>query len=142
MINAQIKFQIKEKINFDNEWILAIWKKILCDNNIINGVVTIIISNDDFLRKLKLKFFNQDVLTDVIAFNLEDENDPIEGEIYISFNRVKENAKEYNEKFVNEFKRVMIHGCLHLIGFDDGTNEEKKEMTYLENKYLDYMGNS
>ncbi len=142
MINAQIKFQIKEKINFDNEWILAIWKKILCDNNIINGVVTIIISNDDFLRKLKLKFFNQDALTDVIAFNLEDENDPIEGEIYISFNRVKENAKEYNEKFVNEFKRVMIHGCLHLIGFDDGTNEEKKEMTYLENKYLDYMGNS
>ena len=142
MINAQIKFQIKEKINFDNEWILAIWKKILCDNNIFNGVVTIIISNDDFLRKLKLKFFNQDVLTDVIAFNLEDENDPIEGEIYISFNRVKENAKEYNEKFVNEFKRVMIHGCLHLIGFDDGTNEEKKEMTYLENKYLDYMGNS
>jgi|TARA_B100000959_G_C14799883_1_gene549250 rRNA maturation RNase YbeY len=141
MINAQIKFQIKEKINFDNEWILAIWKKILCDNNIINGVVTIIISNDDFLRKLKLKFFNQDALTDVIAFNLEDENDPIEGEIYISFNRVKENAKEYNEKFVNEFKRVMIHGCLHLIGFDDGTNEEKKEMTYLENKYLDYMGN-
>ena len=141
MINAQIKFQIKEKINFDNEWILAIWKKILCDNNIFNGVVTIIISNDDFLRKLKLKFFNQDVLTDVIAFNLEDENDPIEGEIYISFNRVKENAKEYNEKFVNEFKRVMIHGCLHLIGFDDGTNEEKKEMTYLENKYLDYMGN-
>lgn len=142
MINAQIKFQIKEKINFDNEWILAIWKKILCDNNIINGVVTIIISNDDFLRKLKLKFFNQDALTDVIAFNLEDENDPIEGEIYISFNRVKENAKEYNEKFINEFKRVIIHGCLHLIGFDDGTNEEKKEMTYLENKYLDYMGNS
>ena len=141
MINAQIKFQIKEKINFDNEWIITIWKKILCDNNIFNGVVTIIISNDNFLRKLKLKFFNQDVLTDVIAFNLEDENDPIEGEIYISFNRVKENAKEYNEKFVNEFKRVMIHGCLHLIGFDDGTNEEKKEMTYLENKYLDYMGN-
>ena len=73
---------------------------------------------------------------------MEDKNDPIEGEIYISFDRVKENAKEYNEKFINEFKRVIIHGCLHLIGFDDGTNEEKKEMTYLENKYLDYMGKS
>ncbi|MEE2859089.1 MAG: rRNA maturation RNase YbeY [Candidatus Neomarinimicrobiota bacterium] len=142
MINAKIKFQIKEKLNFDNEWIFTIWKKILCDNNIFNGSVTIIISNDDFLRKLKLQFFNQDVLTDVIAFNLEDENDPIEGEIYISFNRVKENAKEYNEKFINEFKRVIIHGCLHLIGFDDSTNEEKKKMTYLENKYLNYMENS
>ena len=104
--------------------------------------MTIIISNDDFLRKLKLQFFNQDVLTDIIAFNLEDKNDPIEGEIYISFDRVKENAKEYNEKFINEFKRVIIHGCLHLIGFDDSTNEEKKKMTYLENIYLDYMRDS
>lgn len=142
MINAEIKFQIEEKINFDNEWIITIWKKILCDNNIINGAVTIIISNDDFLRKLKLQFFNQDVLTDVIAFNLEDKNDPIEGEIYISFDRVKENAKEYDEKFINEFKRVIIHGCLHLIGFDDSTNEEKKKMTNLENIYLDYMSDS
>ena len=141
MINAKIKFQIKEKISIDNEWILFIWKKILYDKDILNGVATIIISNDDSLTKLKLKFFNQDVLTDVIAFNLEDESDPIEGEIYISLNRVKENAKEFNEKFDNELKRVIIHGCLHLIGFDDGTIEQKKEMTYLENKYLDYMKN-
>ena len=141
MINATIKFQIQEKIAIDDEWIIVVWKKILSDKNILNGVITIIMSEDEMLRKFKLNFFNQDVLTDVIAFNLEDKGKPIEGEIYISLNRVKENAEEFNEEFINELKRVMIHGCLHLIGFDDGTNEEKKEMTYLENKYLDYMGN-
>ena len=109
--------------------------------NLFNGIITIIITQDEELRKLKLKFFNQDVFTDVIAFNLEDENDPIEGEIYISLDRVKENAKEFNEKRIDELKRVIIHGCLHLVGYDDDTIEKKEKMTSLENKYINYMQN-
>jgi rRNA maturation RNase YbeY len=139
MINATIKFQIQEKIEINDEWVITVWKKILIDKNILNGVITIIMSEDEMLRKFKLNFFNQDVLTDVIAFNLEDKGKPIEGEIYISLNRVKENAKEFNEEFINELKRVMIHGCLHLIGHDDDTVEQKEKMTFLENRYLNYM---
>ena len=139
MINATIKFQIQEKIEINDEWVITVWKKILSDKNILNGVITIIMSEDEMLRKFKLNFFNQDVLTDVIAFNLEDKGKPIEGEIYISLNRVKENAKEFNEEFINELKRVMIHGCLHLIGHDDDTVEQKEKMTFLENRYLNYM---
>ena len=139
MINATIKFQIQEKIAINDEWIIVVWKKILSDKNILNGVITIIMSEDEMLRKFKLNFFNQDVLTDVIAFNLEDKGKPIEGEIYISLNRVKENAKEFNEEFINELKRVIIHGCLHLIGYDDGTVEQKEQMTFLEDRYLNYM---
>ena len=142
MINATIKFQIQEKIEINDEWIIAVWKKVLSDKKILDGVVTIIMSDDETLRKFKLNFFKQDVLTDVIAFNLEDKGEPIEGEIYISLNRVKENAKEFNEELIDELKRVIIHGCLHLIGYDDSTIQEKKQMTSLENRYLDYMINS
>ena len=142
MINATIKFQIQEKIEINDEWIIAVWKKVLSDKNILNGVVTIIMSDDETLRKFKLNFFKQDVLTDVIAFNLEDKGEPIEGEIYISLNRVKENAKEFNEELTNELKRVIIHGCLHLIGYDDSTIQEKTQMTSLENRYLNYMTSS
>ena len=142
MINATIKFQIQEKIEINNEWIIAVWKKVLSDKKILDGVVTIIMSDDETLRKFKLNFFKQDVLTDVIAFNLEDKGEPIEGEIYISLNRVKENAKEFNEDLIDELKRVIIHGCLHLIGYDDSTIQEKKQMTSLENRYLNYMINS
>ena len=142
MINATIKFQIQEKIEINDEWIIAVWKKVLSDKKILDGVVTIIMSDDETLRKFKLNFFKQDVLADVIAFNLEDQGEAIEGEIYISLNRVKENAKEFNEELIDELKRVIIHGCLHLIGYDDSTIQEKKQMTSLENRYLNYMINS
>ena len=84
---------------------------------------------------MKKKFFNEDVFTDVIAFNIE--NDPFEGEIYISYHRVQDNAERYNQKFQDEFKRVIIHGLLHLCGHEDSTRTEKKNMRLIEDKFLD-----
>ena len=98
--------------------------------------LSIILTNNISLSKLKKKYFNVNQFTDVIAFNLSDEKDCIEGEIYISIDDVKENAKIYSESFENEFKRVIIHGGLHLMGFDDSTEHEKKTMKNLENIFL------
>ena len=98
--------------------------------------LSIIITNNISLSKLKKKYFNVNQFTDVIAFNLSDEKDCIEGEIYISIDDVKENAKIYSESFENEFKRVIIHGGLHLMGFDDSTEDEKQTMKNLENIFL------
>ena len=70
------------------------------------------------------------------AVGAHDEKDCIEGEIYISIDDVKENAKIYSESFENEFKRVIIHGGLHLMGFDDSTEDEKQTMKNLENIFL------
>ena len=78
--------------------------------------LSIILTNNISLSKLKKKYFNVNQFTDVIAFNFSDEKDCIEGEIYISIDDVKENAKIYSESFENEFKRVLVHGSLHLIG--------------------------
>ena len=109
----------------------------LNNHNFKKSDITIIFGNDSLLTKLKKEFFQKDQLTDVIAFRLNDYELPeIEGEIYISLPRAKENAKLYKETYDKEILRLIVHGCLHLIGFDDRTKLEKLEMTTMENKVL------
>ena len=86
---------------------------------------------------MKNKYFEQDLYTDVISFNLEDANEDIEGEIYVSMDRVIDNAKSLKSSINMELKRIIIHGTLHLIGYNDQTNSQKENMTRLENKYLE-----
>ena len=136
MITIRLEYDNVEKPDIYENWIRSICENILKDNNHPEAVVTIILSNDSKLRKLKKEYFNKDVLTDTISFNLEEEGDPIEGEIYISLERVTENAQTFKQDFIMECKRVIIHSCLHLLGFDDKLPEEKKEMTRLEDYYL------
>ena len=100
------------------------------------GEINIIILDDDTLRKMKKRYFKEDVFTDVISFNLDD--NPFEGEIYISFDRVIENAQSFSHDFEDEFKRVLIHGLLHLCGFEDSTSDLKIEMTRLEDRFIKY----
>ena len=106
------------------------------DQKISEAKVSIIISNKFLLNELKKNYFNIDQFTDVIAFNLENKNEPIDGEIYISIDDVLYNADKYKQSFNLEFKRVVIHGTLHLLGFEDNTATKKNIMTKLENKYM------
>ena len=99
-------------------------------------LISIILENDEYLRMLKKEYFNQDHYTDIITFNLEELNAPIDGEIYISIPRVIENSKKYKSNFNNEFKRILIHGFLHLIGYNDILKQDKIKMTNLEDKYI------
>jgi len=85
---------------------------------------------------MKKQYFDMDVFTDVMAFNLEEVGEQLDGEVYISWERIVENAKTLKLAVNNEFKRILIHGVLHLIGFDDQTKKEKTEMTTLENLYI------
>ena len=108
--------------------------------NIVEADISFIFGDDDLLNKLKKEFFNLDHLTDVIAFRLnDDEEKNIEGEIYISIPRAKENAIKFKEPFNRELGRLIIHGCLHLLGFKDKSNNEKIEMRVQEDHYLDIM---
>jgi rRNA maturation RNase YbeY len=99
------------------------------------GEISIIITSDDYLRTVNKEFLNHDYFTDVISFNYSS-NDKISGEIYISEDTVKRNSVEYNVDFDNEMLRVMIHGILHLVGYDDTTNEEKQKMRQLEEEWM------
>ena len=99
------------------------------------GELSFVFCSDDYLRKLNIKHLNQDYFTDVITFDYSKEMSLI-GDVFISTERVKENAKLFNVSFNEELFRVIIHGVLHLCGFKDKTKEEKAEMRSKENNFL------
>ena len=136
MITVCLEYDDAENPDINENWIQRVCENILKDNNQHDASVLIIFSNDLQLVKLKNEYFNEDVFTDTISFNLEEEGNPVEGEIYISLERVAENAQTFEQDFIMECKRVIIHGCLHILGYDDKSPEEKKEMTRLEDYYL------
>ena len=97
--------------------------------------ISFIITSDDYLRTVNKEFLNHDYFTDVISFNYSFGNN-LAGEIYISEDTVRRNSVEYNVDFDNEMLRVMIHGILHLVGYDDKTDDEKQKMRQLEDKWM------
>lgn len=102
-----------------------------------NADVSYIFCSDDYLLDLNKKQLNHDYYTDIITFDLrETDEDDLLCEMYISLDRVLENAEEYNCTFAEELKRVMVHGLLHLSGLNDVTESEKKIMREAENKLI------
>ena len=133
MITVEIHNEFDIQLNKSS--IQSLLENILLDNKQNTGSINIIMTDDDSLRLMKKEYFNQDLYTDVIAFNIDD--NPFEGEIYISHDRIKDNAKKFNQSFEDELKRILIHGSLHLCGYDDKAPKEKLEMTSLEENYLE-----
>ena len=118
----------------------SIIKHILESEGVRNGKITLIFGSDELLTDLKKKYFNKNHFTDVIAFRLnEDDETDLEGEIYISLPRSVENAAKFNEPFDRELGRLLVHGGLHLMGYEDESKNDKKAMTEKENKYLDQI---
>ena len=97
--------------------------------------INFIFCNDNYLQKINEKHLQHTELTDVITFD-HSQKEKLIGDIYISIERVKENASKFNTTFKSEIARVMIHGILHLIGYDDKSKIEKKRMREMENKFL------
>lgn len=100
------------------------------------GDIVYIFSDDEYLHAINLDFLNHDTLTDIITFDTSEDSDVISGEIYISVERVADNAGILNKDLQEELSRVLVHGVLHLIGYGDKTPEEKTEMTAKEDYYL------
>jgi rRNA maturation RNase YbeY len=99
-----------------------------------------IFTTDEYLHNINKQYLQHDDFTDIITFDYSDIDDEIEGEIYISIDRVKENANKFQETFKDELHRVMVHGILHLSGYNDRTETEKEEMRNYENHYLALRG--
>ena len=91
--------------------------------------------DDDYLHKLNIEFLNHDTLTDIISFDYS-VGKIIQGDVYISVDRVKENARDFNVSFDEEIHRVIVHGILHYCGYKDKSDDETQQMRHKENLYL------
>ena len=108
---------------------------LLISENKTEGDIVLIFCSDQYLLEINKKHLNHDYYTDIITFDYCVEK-IVSGDLYISIDRVKENSKIFNESFINELNRVVIHGVLHLCGYNDKTEADQKIMRNLENKYL------
>ena len=96
----------------------------------------IIFCSDKYLLDINRSFLNHDYYTDIITFQLSPPSEPIVGEIYISLDRVADNARTYSTSFTRELHRVIFHGLLHLCGYKDKLKSDQQEMRDLEERYL------
>ena len=132
MINffTETTFELKQKNNI-SAWILSVIK----NESFVLGDVNYIFCDDKYLLEKNIKYLKHNTLTDIISFDYT-EGDNISGDIYISVERVEENAKELSIPFLDELHRVMVHGILHYCGYKDKLKSEKNEMRSKEDYYL------
>ena len=99
------------------------------------GDISVIFCSDNYILDVNIKYLGHDYFTDIITFDYC-EGDRLSGDLFISIDSVRENAVHYGTEFEDELNRVMVHGVLHLVGYDDHTAAEKKEMRAKEDYYL------
>lgn len=129
--NIDITFLFKNKLRI-KKWVIDTIKEE--GKNL--SYISYNFCSDKFILELNISSLDHHFYTDIITFELNEKNESIEGDIYISIDRVKENANHLNELFVNELHRVIIHGTLHLCGYKDKSKRDAKIMREKENYYL------
>lgn len=129
--NEDIDFKFQHKM-LTKRWL----KKVAETEGFKVNNLNYIFCTDEYLHKINVEYLAHDTYTDIITFDNSEDEDTIEGDIFVSIERVKENAQELSNAFDEEFKRVLVHGLLHLCGYNDHTDEEEAEMRVLESKYL------
>lgn len=112
------------------------WLKLVAESEIKQlGDIAIIFCSDNYILDVNIKYLQHDYFTDIITFDYCEGN-VLSGDLFISIDSVKENALFYGTEFADELNRVIVHGLLHLVGYDDHTPDDQKLMREKENYYL------
>ena len=129
-------FEDYKRFRIDRNMISENLQKIITLEGYISGNISLIFCSDNYLLDMNKQFLDHDYFTDIITFNYSIDK-AISGDLFISIDRIKENALNYNQTFENELYRVIFHGVLHLIGYDDKDEISVKVMKEKENYYLE-----
>ena len=134
-------FNYETDFELDNEILFSEWiSKIIVSENKTEGEINYIFCDDEYLHKINLEYLQHDDLTDIISFDYSVGNE-LNGDIFISIERVLENADEFQVEFENELKRVMAHGVLHYAGYKDKTAKDADIMRTKENEKMSLFDN-
>lgn len=114
------------------KWIHSVIKQ----NKRKTGYLNFVFCSDRYLLKINKQYLNHSTYTDIITFNTSESANEISGDIFISVTRIKENTVQFSTSFKDELHRVMIHGVLHLLGYNDKSEKEKNAMRMKENECL------
>jgi rRNA maturation RNase YbeY len=128
--NYEVEFQLPSEEQI-SKWL----SEVIVSENRKEGDINYVFCDDDYLHKLNVEFLHHDTLTDIISFD-NSVGKELHGDIFISVERVQENASDFKQDFEDELKRVMVHGVLHYCGYKDKSEAESKTMRDKENHYL------
>lgn len=135
-----ISFNYETKFQLENETDISKWiSSVISSEKFKEGDISYVFCDDDYLLKLNIKFLNHNTLTDIISFD-DTIGKILHGDIFISVERVKENAENFNVSFQEELNRVMVHGILHYCGYKDKTKTDSKTIRSKENFYISQLG--
>ncbi len=131
-----ISFNYELDFKLDDEAAYADWiSKVISSENKDEGEINYIFCDDDYLIELNQQYLDHDTLTDIISFDYTEGN-VLHGDIFISVERVRDNAVDFNVSFEDELKRVLIHGILHYCGYKDKGEEDEKLMRQKEEEKI------
>ena len=131
-----ISFNYESDFILEQEPVYASWiETIILSENKTLGEISYIFCNDEYLHNINMQYLNHDTLTDIISFDYT-EGDIISGDIFVSIERVKDNAIDFKVTFEEELKRVLAHGVLHYCGYKDKTNTDATLMRTKENEKI------
>ena len=131
-----INFNYETEFTLDNEQAFADWLSAVIESENKNeGEINYIFCDDEYLHKINVEYLNHDTLTDIISFDYTVGNE-INGDIFVSVERVEDNAKDFNVPFAEEIKRVLAHGILHYCGYKDKSDSEADLMRSKEDEKI------
>jgi probable rRNA maturation factor len=131
-----INFNYESDFNLDNEEAIASWlSKVILSENKKEGEINYIFCDDDYLHNINMEYLNHDTLTDIISFDYSMGNE-LHGDVFVSVERVADNAADFKVSFEEELKRVMVHGVLHYCGYKDKSEEDAALMRSKEDEKI------
>lgn len=131
-----INFNYESDFNLDNEEAIAAWlSAVIVSEKKKEGEINYIFCDDEYLHKINLEYLNHDTLTDIISFDYTVGNE-LNGDVFVSIERVQDNAKDFEVSFDEELKRVLVHGVLHYCGYKDKDEESERIMRLKEDEKI------